>query len=532
MSLPTANDPDARTLNEEKDLEKGSRSGHVSLELVEGQDSRRTSSPRPPPTDEKKASAAVNEEESEGESIIVVDWESADDPANPRNWSFKKKWGAIAIVSAFTFISPISSSMVAPASDQIAAQMGITSSVVIAMTISTFVLAYAFGPLFLGPLSEIYGRSRVLQIANMWFFAWNLGCGFAQNTAELIVFRFFAGLGGSAPLSIGGGVIGDLFQPHQRGQAIAIYSLAPLVGPVVAPVAGAWIAERSTWRWVFWATTIVDACVQLMGILFLKESYAPVLLERKAVAIRAGLSEEQRAYTRVRTVFDGNAARDWKSLLQRALVRPFAMFFHEPILVLISIYTAFVYGLLYLFITTLPSIFQGTYHQEIGVAGLHYIALGLGLFSGAQIGARVLDRTYRYFTARNGGVAKPEFRLPTMMPATLILPAGLLITGWTAQHRVFWIVPDIGIYMVGISIIFTNLCLQSFIIDTFTLYAASALAASSFFRSIAGFGFPLFAPAMFSALGFGKGDTILAAFALLLAPVYVPPLLVDCVGWC
>jgi MFS family permease len=66
----------------------------------------------------------------------------------------------------------------------------------------------------------------------------------------LIAFRFLAGLGGSAPQSIGGGVIGDLFDAEHRGQAISIYSLAPLLGPVIGPVAGAWIAEKSTWRWV------------------------------------------------------------------------------------------------------------------------------------------------------------------------------------------------------------------------------------------------------------------------------------------
>ena len=66
----------------------------------------------------------------------------------------------------------------------------------------------------------------------------------------LIAFRFLAGLGGSAPQSIGGGVIGDLFDAEHRGQAISIYSLAPLLGPVVGPIAGAWVAEKSTWRWV------------------------------------------------------------------------------------------------------------------------------------------------------------------------------------------------------------------------------------------------------------------------------------------
>jgi hypothetical protein len=85
------------------------------------------------------------------------------------SWSFRRKWAATSIVSAFTFISPVSSSMIAPASRQLAGDFGITNDVVIALTTSVFVLAYAIGPLFLGPMSELYGRSRVLQGANMWY---------------------------------------------------------------------------------------------------------------------------------------------------------------------------------------------------------------------------------------------------------------------------------------------------------------------------------------------------------------------------
>lgn len=175
--------------------------------------------------------------------------------------------------------------MVAPAAAQLGADFGITNSAILAMTISVFVLAYgtllaspdtrlysgelalAFGPLFLGPLSELYGRSRVLQLANLFFLIFNIAAGFAQTSGQLIAFRFLSGLGGSAPLAvrcprygsyfqtylfnqIGGGVLGDCWHPEQRGKAIAVYSLAPLLGPVVGPVAGAWIATKSTWRWV------------------------------------------------------------------------------------------------------------------------------------------------------------------------------------------------------------------------------------------------------------------------------------------
>ncbi|KAI0309031.1 MFS polyamine transporter [Amylostereum chailletii] len=464
----------------------------------------------------KSPSPTAIEEHSSGVrkdgDMLIVDWDGPNDPGNPRNWTMFKKWRSALIVSAFTFISPVSSSMIAPCAQQLAHEFHIANSAVLAMTTSVFVLAYAFGPLILGPLSEIYGRSRVLQLANMWYFAWNLACGFAQNQGELIAFRFLAGLGGSAPLSVGGGVLGDLFPPERRGQAVSIYSLAPLFGPIVGPIAGAWIGQQSTWRWVFYATTIADACVQLAGLVYLRETYAPVLLEWRAERIRKSQDIENRI--EVRIVFSKEQSRDWKSVFSRAMTRPFMLFYYETIIKLLGLYMAFIYGTYYLFLTTLPSIFEGVYAQPVGFAGLNYIALGVGVTISSQINARMLDRVYRRLKAKNDGVGKPEFRLITVVPGTILLPIGMLITGWTARGSVYWIVPDIGIAIFGSGLIMTFQSIQAYIIDTFPLYAASALAAVNFMRSVCGFGFPLFAPAMYDALGYGKGDTILAVIAI------------------
>ena len=101
----------------------------------------------------------------------------------------------------------------------------------------------------------------------------------------MIAFRFLAGLGGSAPLAIGGGVLSDLFRAEERGRAISIYSLAPLLGPAIGPIAGGFISEKTTWRWVFWATTIADAVIQVTGLFFLQETYTPVLLHRKKLKL-------------------------------------------------------------------------------------------------------------------------------------------------------------------------------------------------------------------------------------------------------
>jgi len=138
----------------------------------------------------------------------LVTWDGPQDPANPKNWVMKKKWVMTVLVSLFTFISPVSSSMVAPALTALGKDLRMESSIETQMALSIFVLGYAIGPLFFGPVSEIFGRARVLRFSNLFYLAWNLGCGFAQNKAEFFVFRFLAGVGGSAPIAVGGGTIG------------------------------------------------------------------------------------------------------------------------------------------------------------------------------------------------------------------------------------------------------------------------------------------------------------------------------------
>ncbi|KAF8623256.1 hypothetical protein AX17_007502 [Amanita inopinata Kibby_2008] len=490
--------------NVDDEISRPSSDTHATTSKVSGEkETRETTQPR-------EAESDVHP------GVVVVDWDGPNDPANPKNWSYRRKWAATIVVSSFTFISPISSSMVAPASAQIAHQFHVTNAVLMAMTTSVFVLGYSVGPLILGPLSEIYGRSRVLQFSNLFYLAWNLGCGFAQNQSQLIAFRLLSGLGGSAPLSIGGGVLGDIWRSEERGKAIAIYSLAPLLGPVIGPVCGAWIAERSTWRWVFWSTSIVDVVIQISGLFYLQETFAPLLLERKANKLRQSMDIEKAAEKNIRTIYDKEESRHWKQIFTRAMTRPFLLFALEPVIQLFGLYMALIYGIFYLFLTTMPAIFHNVYHESPGIAGIHYIALGIGLTIAAQVNARLLDRLYIHFKNKNGGKGEPEYRLPSMLIGSVLSPIGLILAGWAAQTKRHWIATDIGIALVGAGLILTFQAMQTYIVDAFTLHAASALAAVSFMRSLAGFGFPLFAPAMYKALGYGKGDTILACVAIAL----------------
>jgi MFS family permease len=157
-----------------------------------------------------------------------VTFDGPNDPLNPKNWPSGKKWAITGLTASFTFLSPLASSMIAPALFQIKEDFKIESEFELQMTLSIFVLAYAVGPMILGPLSELYGRVIILQSANVVFLAFNTACGFAQSSEQLLAFRFLSGLGGSAPLAIGGGVLGDLFKPEERGKAMGIYAMGPL----------------------------------------------------------------------------------------------------------------------------------------------------------------------------------------------------------------------------------------------------------------------------------------------------------------
>ncbi|KAG9021026.1 hypothetical protein FRB95_003065 [Tulasnella sp. JGI-2019a] len=140
-----------------------------------------------------------------------VGWDGPDDPANPYNWRMGRKWTAMTVVSLFTLMSPLASSMVAPALPIIPDEFGIKQGSVESSLILSFL-----------------------------FLAFNIACGRAKTAGQVVAFRFLAGLGASAPFAIGGGTISDLFTVDNRGRAMAVYTLAPLTGPTLGPVIGAW----------------------------------------------------------------------------------------------------------------------------------------------------------------------------------------------------------------------------------------------------------------------------------------------------
>ncbi|KAF5092174.1 hypothetical protein D0Z00_004703 [Geotrichum galactomycetum] len=185
---------------------------------------------------------------------------------------------------------------------------------------------------------------------------------------------------------------------------------------------------------------------------------------------------------------------------------------------------AFIYGFKYLMLVTYPALWTKVYGYRIGIAGLMYIALGVGSVSGLLVGTPLIQFVYLKLVARNNGVAKPEYRLPVLIPSSVLMGIGLIWYGWSAEAKIFWLMPEIGtaIFSFGISALFQTI--QNYLIDMNPMYAASSIAAGAMFRSFFAFGFPLFGQAMYNRLGYGWANTLCGLLCFTLGvpfPVFV-----------
>ncbi|KZV92010.1 MFS general substrate transporter [Exidia glandulosa HHB12029] len=445
---------------------------------------------------------------------VGKEWDS--DPDNPHNWTTGKKWSMAAIVALYTLVSPLASSMLGPGLLKMAIHFETQNPTYISMILSIFVLGFAVGPLFYGPLSEIYGRTWVLHLSTAFFLVFNTVSIWAPNLTAILLFRFFAGLGGSAAVAIGGGSIADLFRPEERAAAMGIYSLGPLLGPVIGPVAGGFIVETIGFKYVFVIVSALGGISLIIGIPVLRETYAPVIIERRAIR----LAKAAEARGEKVTVPKPSSI---KNVLWLNLSRPFTLLTRSITCFMLSLYTAYLYGLLYLMLTTFPILYENVYGWGPGIAGLAYIGLGLGFLIAGMGGSQVMSKIYLSMTAKNGGVAQPEYRIPGMIVGSIIVPIGLFWYGWSADAQIHWIMPIIGTAFFGFGVMLTFIPLQLYLVDTFT-YAASSIAAASFLRSIFGFAFPLFGQQMFDKLGTGGGNSLLGGIAIVLGipfPAYL-----------
>jgi MFS family permease len=280
--------------------------------------------------------------------------------------------------------------------------------------VSLFVLGFAVGPLVWAPLSEVYGRQIVFAISYGAFTALNAGAIGSKDIQTLLVLRFFAGAFGSSPLTNAGGQIADMFSASERGLAMGLFALAPFLGPTIGPIAGGFLGQSKGWARIQALMAIFSGVVWLLGLALVPETYAPVLLSKRA---RKLSSITEKVY---RTKID--AARQLS--LGAVLVRPWVLLFKEPIVSVLSIYMAIIYGTLYMLFGAFPICFQEVRGWSEGIGGLAFLGVAGGMIF-AIILVPLGNRHYVRTAADHGGIAPPEARLKSAMAGAVAVPIGL-----------------------------------------------------------------------------------------------------------
>ncbi|KAI9364197.1 major facilitator superfamily domain-containing protein [Pilaira anomala] len=447
--------------------------------------------------------------EKQGPVVHYVNWD-VNDPECPYNWSKGYRWILTMAVASLVVSAAFGSSVITGRLNGVVEDFGCSEEVAI-LQVSLMVFGFMIGPLLWSPLSELFGRKPVYIVALFIYMLFNIPCAVATNIETVLVSRFFSGFFASCSLTLAGGSIADLWPTEHRGNAIAYFAAAPYAGPVLGPIVGGWISVGTqSWRWIYWVNMIFSGLVWII-VCIIPETYHPILLAKRAKRMRKETGDP--SYVTVEEEFPVPISE----LVKANLVRPFVMLATEPILMLMSLYIAIIYALLYAFFFAYPIIFGEIHHFNDGEIGLTFIGILIGTCFALMV-TPYFEKLY-IKTITEKGRCDPEDRLPGMMFAAPFVPISLFIFGWTSFPWVHWIGPTIAGVPFGFGMVIVYYSANNYIIDCFSRYVTSALAAKTLIRSGSGAAFPLFIVQMYHRLNNQWASTLLAFIALAIVPI-------------
>ncbi|KAJ4328670.1 hypothetical protein N0V84_000861 [Fusarium piperis] len=433
------------------------------------------------------------------------------DPRNPMNFSILTKWFITMIVAIATLAVALVSSAYTGGIREIIAEFEISQEVA-TLGVSLFVLGFAIGPLLWAPLSEMFGRQVLFIGTYAALTAFNAGCAGAKNSWSLLILRFLAGSFGSSPLTNAGGAIADMFPASQRGLAMAIFAAAPSLGPVFGPIIGGFLGMKAGWRWVMGFLAAFSGALWILGSILVPETYAPVLLQRRAAKL-----SKMTGKVYVSKIDHDRGKVTLAESFKTALSRPWVLLFKEPIVLLLSIYMAIIYGTLYMLFAAFPIVYQQNRGWNQGVGGLAFLGIMVGMLF--AIAYTIPDnKRYMKTEEKHGGFAPPEARLPPCLVGCIAFPIGLFWFAWTNDKHVHWMASIAAGVPFGFGMVIVFLSVMNYLIDAYTIFAASVLAANSVLRSLFGAAFPLFTSYMYKDLGIHWASSIPAFLALACVP--------------
>lgn len=275
------------------------------------------------------------------ERYELVTWK-INDPENPKNWSKAYKWWCTMCVAITCFVVAFNSAVITADIEGVAEEFHVSEEVAL-LTITLFVVGFGIGPMAFAPLSEILGRRIIYATTLFLAVIFTIPGAVAKNIETLLVTRAIAGIAFSAPMTLVGGTLADLWKNEERGVPMAAFSAAPFIGPAIGPLAGGFLADATGWRWLYWIQLILSFVVWVLISFTVPETYTPTLLAKRAKKLRKETGDEK--YVTEEDISKAPLSQRMRIFL----LRPFQLLFCEPIVFFISIHMSLLYGLLYMF---------------------------------------------------------------------------------------------------------------------------------------------------------------------------------------
>lgn len=191
--------------------------------------------------------------------------------------------------------------------------------------------------------------------------ACHLGIALCESFPGLLVARFFQGVGGSTFSTVVGGIIADMYQSKDRGFPMSLLALCALAGTGAGPMVCGFIAQYSTWRWIYWGQLIYNGFHMVLVAVLFQESRGGVVLSKKVKvlnrllaahchALDAG-SEKGSVMSAPRVLWKCRSDEENASLsalMSVSIIRPFKFLFTEPVVFAFSMWAAFTWAMVYM----------------------------------------------------------------------------------------------------------------------------------------------------------------------------------------
>jgi DHA1 family multidrug resistance protein-like MFS transporter len=375
------------------------------------------------------------------------------------------------------------------------------------------------------PLSEIpyIGRNPVYMATLFIFVMLQIPTALASNFSMLLAFRFLTGFFGSPVLATGGATIADMYYPNKRAYAMAIWGIAAVSGPTMGPLVGGFAAQAKGWTWTIWELMWASGFAFVFLFFFLPETSAANILYRRTVRLRKKTGDDK-ITCEPEMMAESMTPNE---IVMMALVRPITLNFTEPMVFLLNLYIALVYGILYIWFESFPLVFVDIYGFNLGEEGLAFL--------GILIGALVTIPPFFWYLHKyiepkfnENGEIKPESRLSAACVGAFFIPICLFWFGWSSRPSIHWIMPIIGSAFFSVAALLLFNSVLNYLTDAYPDYVASVLAGNDLFRSGFGAGFPLFATAMYNRLGIAWASSLLAFLGIAFIPIPFVLYIVSC----